>query len=413
MTSTQSAGSPLRVLVVTESYPPQVNGVAHTASRAAEHLARRGHSPLVVAPTAPAGLRTGTSAASAGSPVVRAPALSWPGYPDVRMALPTGVVGRAIAAHRPDVVHLSSPLLLGAHAVRAALKRRVPIVAVYETDVAAYCRSYAPRVPGGAQYVWRRLRGIHGPADRTIVSSSASKLALEEQGIPRIHLLPHGVDAVRFDPRHRDPRLRRRLAPNGEVLVGYVGRLAPDKHVELLRGVCGLPGVRVVVVGDGPNGPRLRAALPDATFLGVRVGEELARIYASLDVFAHTGPFETFGLTVQEAMASGLPVVAPAAGGPLDLVQHGRTGFLVPPLDETALREAVRGLTESPARRAAFGAAARAFALRNTWEAAGDSLIGHYRQVLDERAQLPTGPAFGSSTPPMISPNSSRPSTIR
>ncbi|MEV8608345.1 glycosyltransferase family 1 protein [Amycolatopsis sp. NPDC051373] len=386
MTSSHRAGSSLRVLVVTESYPPQVNGVAHTAFRVAEHLTERGHAPLVVAPTAPTGLRQEAPAEVGSSRVVRVPALSWPGYPDVRMALPTRAVARAIAEHQPDVVHLSSPLLLGAHAVRAALKRQVPIVAVYETDVAAYCASYAPRVPGGARYVWHRLRGIHGPADRTIVSSSASKRALEAQGIPRLHLLPHGVDAVRFDPRHRDPELHRRLAPNGEVLVGYVGRLAPDKHVELLRDVCALPGVRVVVVGDGPNRPSLQAALPDATFLGLRVGAELASIYASLDVFTHTGPFETFGLTIQEAMASGLPVVAPAAGGPLDLVVDGHTGYLVTPLDAGALRDAVLRLVESPAQRAAFGAAGRATAVRSTWEASGDHLINHYREVLGERS---------------------------
>ncbi|WP_326835755.1 glycosyltransferase family 1 protein [Amycolatopsis rhabdoformis] len=388
MTPTQHPGSPLRVLVVTESYPPQVNGVAHTAFRVAEHLSRRGHAPLVVAPTAPIGLRAEQPAEAGLSPVVRVPALSFPGYPDVRMALPTRAVARAIAAHRPDVVHLSSPLLLGAHAVRAALKRQVPIVAVYETDVAAYCASYAPRVPGGSRYVWRRLRGIHGPADRTIVSSSASRRALEAQGIPRVHLLPHGVDSTRFDPRHRDADLRRRLAPNGELLVGYVGRLAPDKHVELLREVCGLPGVRVVVVGDGPNAPSLRAALPDATFLGLRVGDELARIYASLDIFVHTGPFETFGLTIQEAMASGLPVVAPAAGGPLDLVVDGHTGFLVPPLDPAALRDAVCRLVASPAHRAAFGKAGRATAVHCTWEASGDRMIDHYQQVLGERSPL-------------------------
>ncbi|MGC4939735.1 glycosyltransferase [Kribbella sp. DT2] len=153
----------------------------------------------------------------------------------------------------------------------------------------------------------------------------------------------------------------------------------------MLKATCDLPGVRVVIVGDGPSGRQLRNALPRAVFLGRRTGAELATIYASLDVLAHTGPFETFGLTVQEAMASGLPVVAPAASGPLDLVDHGRTGYLVPPLDQYAVRDAVRTLVASPDLRVAFGRTARATAVTRTWEATGDVILDHYAEILAER----------------------------
>jgi phosphatidylinositol alpha 1,6-mannosyltransferase len=125
--------------------------------------------------------------------------------------------------------------------------------------------------------------------------------------------------------------------------------------------------------------------LPGAVFLGRRTGDELARVFASLDVFAHTGPFETFCQTVQEAMASGVPVVAPAAGGPLDLVAHGRTGLLVPPRDAAAVRDAVWSLSADPALRAAYGAAGRAAVEGRTWAAVGDRLIGHYTDVLATR----------------------------
>ncbi|WP_141726522.1 glycosyltransferase, partial [Actinacidiphila rubida] len=141
----------------------------------------------------------------------------------------------------------------------------------------------------------------------------------------------------------------------------------------------------VVVVGDGPSAPGLRAALPGAVFLGRRTGDDLARIYASLDLFCHTGPFETFCQTVQEAMASGVPVVAPAAGGPLDLVDHGRTGLLVPPLDGLALSSAVQMLHHDPRLRVRFGTTARAAVAERTWEAVGDQLLDHYDQVIGER----------------------------
>ena len=165
------------------------------------------------------------------------------------------------------------------------------------------------------------------------------------------------------------------------MLVGYVGRLATEKRVDLLAATTRLPGVRVVIVGDGPARAGLERALPDAVFLGERRGDQLARIYASLDVFAHTGPYETFGQTVQEALASGIPVVAPAAGGPLDLVDDGRTGILVPPFDAAAVAGAVASLASDPRRRFAMGAAARLAVERRSWPAVCDELIQHYVSV--------------------------------
>ncbi|GHA04244.1 GDP-mannose-dependent alpha-mannosyltransferase [Streptomyces canarius] len=280
------------------------------------------------------------------------------------------------------MVHLASPFVLGVRGMAAAARLGIPSVAVYQTDLAGYARTY---MGAGEAAAWRRIRSVHGAADRTLAPSSAAQSDLEEHGIPRVRLWPRGVDTARFRPQHRSEALRRELAPNGELIVGYVGRLAPEKHVELLSGVCGLAGVRVVVVGDGPSQAHLTEALPGAVFLGRRTGDELARIFASLDLFVHTGPFETFCQTVQEAMASGVPVVAPAAGGPLDLVDHGRTGLLVPPRDAAAVQEAVRALAADPARRAAYGATARATVEGRTWAAVGDQLIAHYDDVLADR----------------------------
>jgi len=229
---------------------------------------------------------------------------------------------------------------------------------------------------------------VHAAADRTLAPSTAARRDLEEHGVPRVRLWARGVDTERFSTERRDAALRAELAPRGETIVGYVGRLAPEKHIELLAGACRLDGVRVVVVGDGPSEDSLRKALPNALFLGRRTGDDLARVFASLDVFVHTGPFETFCQTVQEAMASGLPVVAPAAGGPLDLVGHGRTGLLVPPGDKDAFAAAVARLAADGPARAAFGAAGRAAVEGRTWAAIGDQLIEHYTDVLAERAAV-------------------------
>ncbi|WP_030624172.1 glycosyltransferase family 4 protein [Streptomyces sclerotialus] len=373
----------MRVAIVTESFPPDVNGVAHCTLETARHLVRRGHEPLVVAPVA---AQDPSAGRTPPCPVVRVPSLPLPGYAQVRIALPGRRLATALAAHRPDLVHLASPFVLGVRGMAAAARLGVPAVAVYQTDLGRYARTY---LGTGTAAAWRRLRAVHSAADRTLAPSTAAARELAEHGVPGVRLWPRGVDSMRFHPDRRDEVLRSSLAAGREVLVGYIGRLAPEKEVGLLREAARLPGVRTVVIGDGPSAPGLRAALPEARFLGRRTGDELARLFASLDVFVHTGPYETFGQTVQEAMASGVPVVAPAAGGPLDLVSHGRTGLLVTPGDAAAVRGAVQVLAAHPKLRAAYGAAGRAAVADRTWEAVGDQLLAHYEDVLGEREAVP------------------------
>ncbi|GAA4672257.1 glycosyltransferase family 4 protein [Streptomyces youssoufiensis] len=373
----------MRVAIVTESFPPDINGVSHCALQTAQHLARRGHQPLVLAP---AGAHD-CPADNDGThpyPVVRVPSLPLPGYPQVRVALPSRRLAATLTAHRADLVHLASPFILGVRGMAAATRLGVPAVAVYQTDIGGYARTY---LGTGESAAWRRIRAVHAAADRTLAPSTAAARDLAEHGVPRIALWPRGVDTARFRPALRDPELRRGLAPGGELIVGYVGRLAPEKCVELLAPVAALPGVRLVVVGDGPSAAGLRAALPGARFLGRRTGAELARVFASLDVFVHTGPQETFCQTVQEAQASGVPVIAPAVGGPLDLIAHGRTGLLVPPGDSAAVLDAVALLAESPRLRADLGRAGRAAVEGRTWEMVGDLLLDHYAEVLAERTE--------------------------
>lgn len=374
----------MRVVIVTESFPPDVNGVAHCALQTARQLAARGHDPLVIAPAPAAGVDAAADA-SAPCPVIRVPSLPLPGYPQVRVALPSRRLSAALSAHRAELVHLASPFVLGVRGMAAAARRGIPAVAVYQTDLGGYARTYMGM---GEATAWRRIRAVHAAADRTLAPSSAALRDLVTHGVPRVRLWPRGVDTARFGPARRDEAVRRELAPNGELIVGYVGRLAPEKRVELLAGVSSLEGVRLVVVGDGPSEGSVRAALPGAVLTGRRTGDELARIFASLDLFVHTGPYETFCQTVQEAMASGVPVIAPAAGGPLDLVVPGRTGVLVPPEDALALRDAVWALATDPGLRAAYGRAGRAAVAGRTWEAVGEQLVGHYADVLSSRTAV-------------------------
>jgi phosphatidylinositol alpha 1,6-mannosyltransferase len=383
----------MRIAIVTESFPPAVNGVANSVVRVAEHLVNRGHAVMVVAPAASSATRAVSGVQP--YPVVRVPSVPVPRYRSFRLGLPLPRLGDALVEHAPDVVHLASPFLLGARGVTLAGQLNLPSVAVYQTDVAAYARAYRGLGLGrdlGEAAAWRWLRTIHNGADRTLAPSTSAADDLVAHGVERVWLWRRGVDSVRFDPAKRSPRLRALLAPNGETIVGYIGRLAVEKQVDLLAAACRLPDVKVVVVGDGPARRDLGKALPGALFLGLRHGEQLARIYASLDIFVHTGAHETFGQTVQEALASGVPVVAPATGGPLDLVTPGVTGTLVPPGDAAAIADAVAALAADPIARKEYAEAARASVAGRDWAAVGDELINHYAAVL-------AGPSLAAAVP--------------
>jgi phosphatidylinositol alpha 1,6-mannosyltransferase len=370
----------MRVAIVTETFLPVINGVSNSVMRVVEHLLRCGHQPLVIAPGA------GPDSYQ-GAPVVRVPALDLPVVDSVPVGVPTRTIVTALRNFGPDVVHLASPVIVGARGLWAARRLGVPTVAVYQTDIAGFAASYG--LGFAARTAWCWTRRVHSGADRTLAPSSAAAAALVAHGVPRVHRWARGVDTAHFRPSRRDARLRARLAPHGEMLVGFVGRLAPEKKVLRLSVLQGIPGVRLVVVGDGPDRRQLAKRLPGAAFLGFKTGDELAQTYASLDVFVHTGPFETFCQAVQEALASGLPVIAPDAGGLRDLVAHGDTGFL---LSETGkpdgdqifgdeLRAAVLTLANDPELRTRYGTAARRGVLRRTWPAVCDELLGHYAQL--------------------------------
>ena len=381
----------MRVAIITESFPPDVNGVAHCVLRVAELLADHGHHPLVIAPRPPRAKREKEEKTSYPFPVARVPAVPLPGYPGFRLGLPGRRVRTALIRHRAELVHLASPVVLGAHGAAVARRLGLPTVAVYQTDLPSYARAYRLGRAGQA-FAWRWLRGIHNGAARTLAPSTVTATSLLAEGIENVWLWGRGVDTRRFDPAKRSHEIRAGLAPRGELMAGYVGRLATEKRVDLLAGITALDGVRLVIVGAGPAEAALRQQMPGAVFLGERRGEELAAIYASLDVFVHSGPYETFGQTLQEAAASGLPVVAPAAGGPLDLVADGVTGYLVPPSDPGAFTAAVARLAADPALRAAFGAAGRRKDLGRSWPALTEELAGHYAAVLRS-----TGGSTGAS----------------
>jgi phosphatidylinositol alpha 1,6-mannosyltransferase len=362
----------VRVAIIAECFLPACNGVTNSVLRIVEHLERDGHYAMVVAP----GLGPSRYL---DTPVERVPAIDMPFYRGLSVALPTAQVRHLLESFSPDVVHLAAPAVLGAAGARAARSLGIPSVAVYQTDFAGFARRYGLGVASPAMWNW--LRRVHTQTDLTLAPSSLACWDLDRHRIRPVRRWGRGVDLQRFNPRHRSPLLRRRLAPDGETIVGYVGRLAPEKRVQLLHHVVGMPGVRVVVVGEGPSGRMLRRRLGNAEFLGFLSGAELSQTLASLDVFVHTGADETFCQTIQEALASGVPVVTPAAGGPMDLVRHGENGWLFPDDDPALLRGAVAELVSNDDLRLAMGQRARASVERRSWDELCEELVAHYRSI--------------------------------
>lgn len=402
----------MRVAIVTESFLPTLNGVTTSVCRVASALRTLGHDVVIIAPAATAAGtpdhpeptapgRTPTS--YEGVPVRTLPSVSVRQFP---AGVPTTALRKALQDFAPDVVHVASPFLVGARALQLAHASGIPAVAIYQTDMPGYIAQHGPArlANGAARAAWRWIRRIHDYADRTLAPSRATLDTLADHGVPRVALWARGVDTSLFHAGHRDDpqtqALRRELAPDGEVLVGYVGRLAPEKELWRLAEVTGLPGARLVLVGDGPSreqvGAELTAAVATSSgrpsrspvFLGRREGTDLARAYAAFDVFVHAGTRETFGQTLQEAAATRLPVVAPAVGGPLDLVDHGRSGLLFDPREPGSLAACVTTLVEGPTLRELYGAAGHAAVAGRSWEALTTDLLDHYAAAVGHRRVL-------------------------
>ena len=366
----------MRVAIVAESFLPNVNGVTNSVLRVIEHLRRAGHEVLVIAPDTPRG-EPPADRIHDGIRVHRVPSRMFPKVTSLPLGVPRPRMLGVLRGFDPDVVHLASPALLGYGGLHAARHLRVPTVAVFQTDVAGFASSYGIGVASHAAWAW--TRHLHSRAYRTLAPSRSAMENLAAHRIPRVHHWARGVDITGFAPSARDEALRRQWSPGGKPIVGFVGRLAPEKHVDRLAALARRDDLQVVIVGDGVDRAKLESALPSAVFTGALYGDQLAAAYASMDVFVHPGEHETFCQAVQEAMASGLPVIAPNAGGPRDLVAPYRTGLLLPVDEfEAKLTESVDHLI---AERRRYSVAARRRVLGRTWPAICDQLLGHYEAV--------------------------------
>lgn len=370
----------LRIALVTESFLPQINGVTNSVLRILEGFTRDGHEALVIAPESADG-----PSEYAGHRIKRVPSLEMKGM------LPVGFPQRAleplIDGFAPDVIHLASPIFLGHYVAKIATRLEIPTLSVYQTDIAGFARHYGMSVANNGLKKW--VAKIHSQSNRTLAPSSWSCLDLENSGVPNVHLWQRGVDSVKFSPIKRNESLRQEIlgARTDRKIVGYVGRLANEKKVDDLAILDQREDLQLVIIGDGPARSKLERALPNARFVGYQSGEELARYYASLDIFVHTGKHETFCQSIQEALASGVPVIAPYFGGPRDLVNHGVTGYLIDTADGQSLSESVNSILKE-IDSGLMQIQARESVIKRTWPLVHAQLINHYYEVIAESSQV-------------------------
>jgi len=362
---------PLRIALVTETYPPEVNGVALTVARMAEGLRRRGHELQLIRPRQAADAEVRRASVPLREVQLRGAPL--PCYPQLRMGLPAGRRLRALCrSRRPDLVHIATEGPLGWSALHAARELDLPVTSDFRTNFQAYSGHY--RLGWLRSLIEAYLRHFHNRSACTMVPTETLRSELQALGFERTVVVARGVDTQLFDPACRSSSLRQQWGLAGdERAVLYVGRLAAEKNLELLLQAHDAmrqldPMWRLVLVGDGPLRDNLQQRCPDAVFAGQRLGADLAAHYASADLFVFPSQTETFGNVTPEAMASGLPVLAfdHAAAG--QLIESGDNGWLAPVGDAQAFVALAQELAQDPVARQRAGEAARRSALELGWD---------------------------------------------
>ena len=364
----------LDLAIVTETYPPEVNGVAMTIARLAEGMRRNGHRVRIVRPRQEAS----DSAPCADERIehndLTLPGFPMPGYAGLRFGLPAKRRLCAVwRAARPDAVHVVTEGPLGWSAVAAARSLGIPVTSGFHTNFDRYSRHYGFGwlQPALAAY----LRSFHRRTRATLVPTEALAASLAGEGLSGVRVVGRGVDVELFDPARRSETLRAEwgLAP-GDLAVLHVGRVAAEKNIGLaLRAFEAIqvrcPNARLVVVGDGPLRARLQSHYPQHHFAGQRTGVDLATHYASSDLFLFPSLTETFGNVTQEAMASGLAVLAFRSAAAAEMIVDGQNGRTVTPGDEAAFVEVAEALGQNGQIRRTFGEQARQRVLDCGWEA--------------------------------------------
>lgn len=370
----------LRIAMVTETYPPEINGVAMTMGRIVAGLQSRGHTIQLIRP------RQHATDRAADQPLfqeVLQRGVPIPRYDALKLGLPAKqALARLWTTHRPDIVHVVTEGPLGWSALAAANKLKLPAATDFHTNFHSYSGHYG--MGWLKKPITAYLRKFHNKAQSTLVPTEALRLELEGLGFDRLQVVARGVDTALFNPARRSAALRSSWQVHGEAPVAlYVGRMAPEKNLPLVfrayTEMCKTqPGLRLVLVGDGPERARLERENPQVVFAGMRIGEDLAAHYASADLFLFPSVTETYGNVTVEAMASGLAVIAYDYAAAQQHIRHARNGVLVPFGAADEFVHLAVALAEAPDRARLLGQQARITTEKLDWS----HIVAEFEQAL-------------------------------
>lgn len=380
----------MRIAIFTDTFLPQVSGVTNTLKRLGDYLESEQMDYIFITPDQksdsdiPYNMEKFFSAPLAFYPECRITVLNW-----ARMC-------KRIDAFSPDLIFLMTEFSVGLSGLRYGKKKGIPVVSNYSTNFATILGSYklSPLIKPLNKY----LSWFHNEADLTVTPSRESEKVLQALEVARTAIFTRGIDFHRFSPLKRSSKLREDLKIGDRILLLYVGRLSPEKDLDVLRDAMCLLNqgfedrISLMITGDGPMKDELVQTMPEnVIFTGYKKGESLAEIYASADIFAFPSSFETFGNVVLEAMASGVPAVGVGQGGVVNIIDHGKTGYLAEPKNPESFAAYLSKLIVNDVERKSFASQGRAYAASKSWKSVFDDLMGLFGDVSD--CQRPEGAA--------------------
>lgn len=376
----------MKVALFTDTFLPQVNGVSLTLQRLVDHLQQRNISIRVFAPVT-------SKNDFFAEHLHRFASFPFFLYPECRIAIPNFLsIRQLILDFQPDLIHIATPFNMGLCGLYFSKKYHIPWIASHHTHFDRYLQYY--RLGLLSPLIWKYLRWFHATCHTVLAPSLETKKQLQQHGFPRTDVWRRGVDAALFHPHKRSAHLREIYQIEEKYICLYVGRLAPEKDLDILIDVIKTLSepirsqVHWLIVGDGPLLPQLKEAqLPRTTFTGYLQGETLAEAYASADLFVFPSTTETFGNVVLEALASGTPAIGARAGGVQEIIHHQQTGYLCTPRSVSDMTEAITYALRQPEILEQWSKNASHYARSQSWETILDQVIDHYKMTIEQSAQ--------------------------
>ena len=377
----------MKIAIFTDTFPPDVNGVARMLSHYTDYLKQKGIEFIVFAPNH-------KSSEPFSNHIYRFMSFPFFLYPECRLALPNYFKIKAeLRRFQPDIIHIVTPFNIGICGLRYAKKFQVPVVGSYHTNFDQYLSYYDLQFL--SKFFWKYMRWFYRHMFLTFVPSRDTLEQLKKRGFTRMNIWGSGVDCELFHPHYDKEVVRKSYHIQEPLILSYVGRLAPEKEVDTLMKIAhSLPeevqkNVHWLITGDGPSKEEMeKIAPPNMTFTGYLDGEDLARVYATSDLFIFPSVTETFGNVVLEALASGTPVIAAKAGGVQNIIKHMKTGILCEPGEINQFIDAIQFLLLHHDVRQKIAKQARTYALAHTWDHIFDILLESYESVLNQENVL-------------------------